>query len=91
MEIFVGGIDGKIVVFVDDVFFFGCSICVVLDVIQLIGCLLVVCFVILVDCGYCELFICFDFVGKNIFFVCIEWVNVCLFENDGVEEVMIGE
>jgi len=45
--------------------------------------------VVFVDCGYCELLICFDYVGKNLLIVCDECVFVCLEEIDGVDEVLI--
>ncbi len=46
---------------------------------------------ILIDRGHRELPIRPDFVGKNIPSARTERVNVRLFENDGAEEVTIGE
>lgn len=90
-EIPVGGIDGKTVVLVDDVLFSGRSIRAALDAIQSIGRPAVVRLAILVDRGHRELPIRPDFVGKNIPSARTERVNVRLHENDGAEEVTIGE
>ncbi|WP_029265350.1 MULTISPECIES: bifunctional pyr operon transcriptional regulator/uracil phosphoribosyltransferase PyrR [unclassified Microbacterium] len=90
-EIPVGGIDGKTVVLIDDVLFSGRSIRAALDAIQSIGRASVVRLAILVDRGHRELPIRPDFVGKNIPSARTERVNVRLFENDGAEEVTIGE
>ncbi len=90
-EIPAGGIDGKTVVLVDDVLFSGRSIRAALDAIQSIGRPAVVRLAILVDRGHRELPIRPDFVGKNIPSARSERVNVRLFENDGAEEVTIGE
>lgn len=90
-EIPVGGIDGKTVVLVDDVLFSGRSIRAAMDAIQSIGRPSVVRLAILVDRGHRELPIRPDFVGKNIPSARSERVNVRLFENDGAEEVTIGE
>ncbi|MCT1476473.1 bifunctional pyr operon transcriptional regulator/uracil phosphoribosyltransferase PyrR [Microbacterium sp. p3-SID336] len=90
-EIPPGGIDGKTVVLVDDVLFSGRSIRAALDAIQSIGRPAVVRLAILVDRGHRELPIRPDFVGKNIPSARSERVNVRLFENDGAEEVTIGE
>lgn len=86
-----GGIDGKIVVLVDDVLFSGRSIRAALDAIQSIGRPAVVRLAILVDRGHRELPIRPDFIGKNIPSARTERVNVRLLENDGAEEVTIGE
>ncbi|MEV8251309.1 bifunctional pyr operon transcriptional regulator/uracil phosphoribosyltransferase PyrR [Microbacterium sp. NPDC076768] len=86
-----GGIDGKTVVLVDDVLFSGRSIRAALDAIQSIGRPAVVRLAILVDRGHRELPIRPDFVGKNIPSARSERVNVRLVENDGAEEVTIGE
>jgi len=90
-EIPAGGIDGKTVVLIDDVLFSGRSIRAALDAIQSIGRPSVVRLAILVDRGHRELPIRPDFVGKNIPSARTERVNVRLFENDGAEEVTIGE
>lgn len=90
-EIPDGGIDGRTVVLVDDVLFSGRSIRAALDAIQSIGRPAVVRLAILVDRGHRELPIRPDFIGKNIPSARSERVNVRLFENDGAEEVTIGE
>ena len=90
-EIPAGGIDGKTVVLVDDVLFSGRSIRAALDAIQSIGRPAVVRLAILVDRGHRELPIRPDFIGKNIPSARTERVNVRLRENDGAEEVTIGE
>ena len=90
-EIPDGGIDGKTVVLVDDVLFSGRSIRAALDAIQSIGRPAVVRLAILVDRGHRELPIRPDFIGKNIPSARSERVNVRLLENDGAEEVTIGE
>lgn len=90
-EIPAGGIDGKTVVLVDDVLFSGRSIRAALDALQSIGRPAVVRLAILIDRGHRELPIRPDFVGKNIPSARTERVNVRLFENDGAEEVTIGE
>jgi len=86
-----GGIDGKTVVLVDDVLFSGRSIRAALDAIQSIGRPSIVRLAILIDRGHRELPIRPDFVGKNIPSARTERVNVRLSENDGVDEVTIGE
>ncbi|KJQ54767.1 bifunctional pyr operon transcriptional regulator/uracil phosphoribosyltransferase PyrR [Microbacterium sp. SA39] len=86
-----GGIDGKTVVLVDDVLFSGRSIRAALDAIQSIGRPAVVRLAILVDRGHRELPIRPDFIGKNIPSARSERVNVRLLENDGADEVAIGE
>ncbi|WP_101845685.1 bifunctional pyr operon transcriptional regulator/uracil phosphoribosyltransferase PyrR [Zhihengliuella sp. ISTPL4] len=90
-EIPAGGIDGKTVVLVDDVLFSGRSIRAALDALQSIGRPAIVRLAILIDRGHRELPIRPDFVGKNIPSARTERVNVRLFENDGTEEVTIGE
>ncbi len=90
-QIPAGGIDGKVVVLVDDVLFSGRSIRAALDAIQSIGRPSAVRLAILVDRGHRELPIRPDFVGKNIPSSRQERVNVRLIENDGIEEVTIEE
>lgn len=90
-EIPAGGLDGKTVVLVDDVLFSGRSIRAALDAIQSVGRPSIVRLAILVDRGHRELPIRPDFVGKNIPSARTERVNVRLVENDGSEEVTIGE
>jgi pyrimidine operon attenuation protein/uracil phosphoribosyltransferase len=85
-----GGIDGKVVVLVDDVLFSGRSIRAALDALQDIGRPAAVRLAILVDRGHRELPIRPDFVGKNLPSARDERVNVRLAEIDGVEEVTIA-
>ena len=84
-----GGIDGKVVVLVDDVLFSGRSIRAALDALQDIGRPTAVRLATLVDRGHRELPIRPDFVGKNLPSSRDERVNVRLEETDGREEVTI--
>ena len=84
-----GGIDGKVVVLVDDVLFSGRSIRAALDALQDIGRPAAVRLAILIDRGHRELPIRPDFVGKNLPSSRDERVNVRLAESDGLEEVTI--
>ena len=84
-----GGIDGKVVVLVDDVLFSGRSIRAALDALQDIGRPAVVRLATLIDRGHRELPIRPDFVGKNIPSASAERVNVRLKELDGADEVTI--
>lgn len=84
-----GGIDGKVVVLVDDVLFSGRSIRAALDALQDIGRPTAVRLATLVDRGHRELPIRPDFVGKNLPSSRDERVNVLLVETDGREEVTI--
>src|SRR6478752_576827 len=88
-QIPAGGIDGKVVVLVDDVLFSGRSIRSALDALQDIGRPAAVRLATLVDRGHRELPIRPDFVGKNLPSSREERVNVRLAETDGVEEVTI--
>lgn len=85
-----GGIDGKVVVLVDDVLFSGRSIRAALDALQDIGRPAVVRLATLIDRGHRELPIRPDFVGKNLPSARDERVNVRLAEIDGSDEVTIG-
>ena len=89
-EIPGGGIDGKVVVLVDDVLFSGRSIRAALDALQDIGRPAVVRLATLVDRGHRELPIRPDFVGKNLPSARDERINVRLAEIDGRAEVSIG-
>jgi pyrimidine operon attenuation protein / uracil phosphoribosyltransferase len=84
-----GGIDGKVVVLVDDVLFSGRSIRAALDALQDIGRPAVVRLATLIDRGHRELPIRPDFVGKNLPSARDERVFVRLAENDGEESVTI--
>jgi len=84
-----GGIDGKVVVLVDDVLFSGRSIRAALDALQDIGRPTAVRLATLVDRGHRELPIRPDFVGKNLPSSREERVFVRLAETDGEESVTI--
>jgi len=84
-----GGIDGKVVVLVDDVLFSGRSIRAALDALQDIGRPAVVRLATLIDRGHRELPIRPDFVGKNLPSARDERVFVRLAEVDGEEYVSI--
>ncbi|GAA1845844.1 bifunctional pyr operon transcriptional regulator/uracil phosphoribosyltransferase PyrR [Microbacterium koreense] len=86
-EIPADGIDGRVVVLVDDVLFSGRSIRAALDALQDIGRPSAVRLATLIDRGHRELPIRPDFVGKNLPSARDERVNVRLAEVDGIEEV----
>src|SRR4051794_7702878 len=88
-DIPAGGIDGKVVVLVDDVLFSGRSIRAALDALQDIGRPAAVRLATLVDRGHRELPIRPDFVGKNLPSSRDERVNVRLADVDGIDEVTI--
>ncbi len=85
-----GGIDGKVVVLVDDVLFSGRSIRAALDALQDLGRPAAVRLATLIDRGHRELPIRPDFVGKNLPSSRDERVNVRLTEIDGDDEVTIA-
>jgi len=89
-EIPPGGIDGKVVVLVDDVLFSGRTIRAALDALGDIGRPTAVRLAVLVDRGHRELPIRPDFVGKNLPSAREERVNVRLADVDGIDEVTIG-
>ena len=84
-----GGIDGRVVVLVDDVLFSGRSIRAALDALQDAGRPAAVRLAALIDRGHRELPIRPDFVGKNLPSAKSERINVRLNETDGIEEVTI--
>jgi pyrimidine operon attenuation protein / uracil phosphoribosyltransferase len=88
-EIPAGGIDGRVVVLVDDVLFSGRSIRAALDALQDIGRPAAVRLACLIDRGHRELPIRPDFVGKNLPSAREERVMVRLAETDGAEFVSI--
>ncbi|HEX5857799.1 MAG TPA: bifunctional pyr operon transcriptional regulator/uracil phosphoribosyltransferase PyrR [Microbacterium sp.] len=90
-EIPPGGIDGKVVVLVDDVLFSGRSIRAALDALQDIGRPSAVRLAALIDRGHRELPIRPDFVGKNLPSARDERVRVRLTETDGEEFVSIED
>jgi pyrimidine operon attenuation protein/uracil phosphoribosyltransferase len=83
------GIDGRVVVLVDDVLFSGRSIRAALDALQDIGRPAIVRLATLVDRGHRELPIRPDFVGKNLPSARDERVRVRLIEVDGEDGVTI--
>jgi pyrimidine operon attenuation protein/uracil phosphoribosyltransferase len=89
-EIPAGGIDGKLVVLVDDVLFSGRTIRAALDALGDLGRPRAVQLAVLVDRGHRELPIRADYVGKNIPTSLRETVRVRLAETDGADEVRIG-
>jgi pyrimidine operon attenuation protein/uracil phosphoribosyltransferase len=88
-EIPAGGIDGKLVVLVDDVLYSGRTIRAALDALSAIGRPRYVRLASLIDRGHRELPIRPDFVGKNLPTAEGERIHVRLEEIDGVEEVTI--
>jgi pyrimidine operon attenuation protein/uracil phosphoribosyltransferase len=85
-----GGIDGKVVVLVDDVLFSGRTIRAALDAMADVGRPRAVRLAVLVDRGHRELPIRADFVGKNLPTSLREKVSVRMRELDGVDEVTIS-
>jgi pyrimidine operon attenuation protein/uracil phosphoribosyltransferase len=89
-EIPPSGLDGKVVVLVDDVLFSGRTIRAALDAINDVGRPQAVRLAVLVDRGHRELPIRADFVGKNLPTSLTELVSVRLEEVDGVDSVTIA-
>ena len=90
-DIPAAGIDGKVVVLVDDVLYSGRTIRAALDAMNDIGRPEAVRLAVLVDRGHRELPIRADFVGKNLPTSLAETVAVRLEEFDGVDAVTITE
>ena len=84
------GIDGKLVVLVDDVLFSGRSVRAALDALADLGRPRAVQLAVLVDRGHRELPIRADYVGKNIPTSLKETVHVLLTEDDGRDAVLLG-
>jgi pyrimidine operon attenuation protein/uracil phosphoribosyltransferase len=84
------GIDGKIVVLVDDVLFSGRTARAALDALNDIGRPRAVQLAVLVDRGHRELPIRADYVGKNLPTSQQEMVRVLLAETDGQDAVLLG-
>lgn len=89
-DIPAGGIDGRLVVLVDDVLFSGRTIRAALDALNDIGRPRAVQLAVLVDRGHRELPIRADYVGKNIPTSLRETVKVLLTEEDGRDGVLLG-
>ena len=83
------GIDGKVVVLVDDVLYSGRTIRAALDAISDLGRPRAVQLAVLVDRGHRELPIRADYVGKNLPTATAERVRVLLAETDGDDRVVI--
>jgi pyrimidine operon attenuation protein / uracil phosphoribosyltransferase len=90
-EIPEGGIDGRVVVLVDDVLYSGRTIRAALTALDDIGRPRVVQLAVLVDRGHRELPVRADFVGKNLPTAAQERVTVLLRESDGREAVVIAK
>ena len=85
-----GGVDGKVVVLVDDVLFSGRTVRAALDAINDLGRPAAVRLAVLVDRGHRELPIRADHVGKNLPTSRDERVHVRVAEVDGVDTVKIS-
>ena len=88
-EIPPGGVDGKVVVLVDDVLFSGRTIRAALDALSDVGRPAAVRLAVLVDRGHRELPIRADFVGKNLPTSLVERVRVSLADTDDRDAVTI--
>jgi pyrimidine operon attenuation protein / uracil phosphoribosyltransferase len=89
-EIPADGIDGAVVVLVDDVLFSGRTVRAALDAMSDLGRPRAVQLAVLVDRGHRELPIRADYVGKNIPTSLRETVHVLLEETDGRDGVLLG-
>jgi pyrimidine operon attenuation protein / uracil phosphoribosyltransferase len=85
-----GGVDGKVVVLIDDVLFSGRTIRAALTALDDVGRPRAVQLGVLVDRGHRELPIRADFVGKNLPTAADERVTVRLRERDGQDAVVIA-
>ncbi|WP_431682125.1 bifunctional pyr operon transcriptional regulator/uracil phosphoribosyltransferase PyrR [Kitasatospora sp. KL5] len=90
-EIPADGIDGKLVILVDDVLFSGRTIRAALDALSDIGRPRAVQLAVLVDRGHRELPIRADYVGKNLPTSLREAVQVQLADADGRDAVLVGD
>jgi pyrimidine operon attenuation protein/uracil phosphoribosyltransferase len=88
-EIPAGGVDGKVVVLVDDVLFSGRTIRAALTALDDIGRPRAVRLAVLVDRGHRELPIRADYVGKNLPTSLDETVQVQVDEVDGCDAVLV--
>ena len=85
------GIDGRLVVLVDDVLYSGRSVRAALDALRDLGRPRAVQLAVLIDRGHRELPIRADYVGKNVPTSRSQSVKVRLAEVDGVDEVRLEE
>jgi pyrimidine operon attenuation protein/uracil phosphoribosyltransferase len=85
-----GGVDGRLLILVDDVLFSGRTVRAALDAVGDLGRPRAVQLAVLVDRGHRELPIRADYVGKNIPTSLVESVRVRLAETDGVDEVKLA-
>jgi pyrimidine operon attenuation protein / uracil phosphoribosyltransferase len=85
------GLDGRLVVLVDDVLFSGRSVRAALDALRDLGRPRAVQLAVLVDRGHRELPIRADYVGKNVPTARTQQVKVKLAETDGVDEVVVAD
>jgi pyrimidine operon attenuation protein/uracil phosphoribosyltransferase len=86
----VGGIDGALVILVDDVLYSGRSVRSALDALRDIGRPRIVQLAVLVDRGHRELPVRADYVGKNVPTSRAENVKVRFQEPDGEDSVRIA-
>jgi pyrimidine operon attenuation protein/uracil phosphoribosyltransferase len=86
-----GGVDGKLVVLVDDVLFSGRTVRAALDALTDLGRPRAVQLAVLIDRGHRQLPIRADYVGKNLPTSATEQVRVLLAEIDGVDQVGISD
>ena len=84
-------VDGKTVILVDDVLYTGRTIRCALDAIIDMGRPKAIQLAVLIDRGHRELPIRADFAGKNVPTSHKEAINVYLAEQDGTDEVVIGD
>jgi pyrimidine operon attenuation protein / uracil phosphoribosyltransferase len=84
------GVDGKVVVLVDDVLYSGRTVRAALDALNDLGRPRAVQLAVLVDRGHRELPIRADYVGKNLPTSDRERVRVLLEEHDGRDAVLLG-
>ena len=84
-------VDGKTVILVDDVLYTGRTIRCALDAIIDMGRPNAIQLAVLIDRGHRELPIRADFAGKNVPTSHKEAINVYLAEQDGTDEVVIGD
>jgi pyrimidine operon attenuation protein/uracil phosphoribosyltransferase len=89
-EIPAGGVDGKVVVLVDDVLYSGRTVRAALTALDDVGRPRAVQLAVLVDRGHRELPIRADYVGKNLPTASRERVGVLLEEYDGRDGVVIS-